>query len=492
MDLSVISINKRAFLLKIYWVSQGILLFCITLCLLLDAPLPKISFLILVLIMMSGAMLFVNERHIEIISHFYVICCYAALCIVTAFSGGLKTPGAIWFLICPLVSFVMLTTAVARFWLFVILATLFAFYYFESYMVIDRFRGGRYWYPIVQAFLFLIVYMIIRNFRGEVEKQTTELDSLNKELHVQRETLEVSQRELIRQRDLLMDAESVTMRRNQKLSGYLNQLLEVSRREELHAGSLEYSMATIQRVLLNAMALDSVAIWHYDETLGEVKRIGSMCVANHYHHMATQATRLKGSELFRILETGTVVMVPDDKGIEQQLRTFFRDVTAETSMMICPYFFDARFAGFFSCSARRRKWLSEDVLFMRAIADTLPLAFKSYERREEQMLLNEKQEQVSELNEKLEQKITERTNEMAIMNEKLLHFAFLNAHKIRGPICRLMGIRDILKMTEDPKEILELMKYVDATILELDEITKNASTLLAPLNHHIPPSNLRS
>src|SRR5581483_9427799 len=80
------------------------------------------------------------------------------------------------------------------------------------------------------------------------------------------------------------------------------------------------------------------------------------------------------------------------------------------SFLGCPYFIDGKFAGFISCAANtNRQWSTEEVIFVRAVSDALTLSFRSYHRKEQQILLEEKQHQIQELNESLEEKVIRRT-----------------------------------------------------------------------------------
>jgi len=169
---------------------------------------------------------------------------------------------------------------------------------------------------------------------------------------------------------------------------------------------------------------------------------------------------------------------PRDTTGLQKLNQHFRRQNSTAAMIACPYFIEGKFAGFFTCHADNRQWTAEDVIFVRAISDALPLAFKSHERKNQQLLLEKRQQLITELNESLEQKVVERTVKLKMMNEQLLNFAFINSHNIRGPICRLLGLRNLLMLTTDPRELVTLREYLSTSIEELDDITRKASKLL--------------
>lgn len=81
-------------------------------------------------------------------------------------------------------------------------------------------------------------------------------------------------------------------------------------------------------------------------------------------------------------------------------------------------------------------------------------------------------QQVEDLNKDLENKVLERTRALQQMNNKLVDYAFINAHQLRGPFCRVKGLivlrNAIAKPTGEEERIdALLMQCID----ELDQVT---------------------
>jgi hypothetical protein len=303
---------------------------------------------------------------------------------------------------------------------------------------------------------------------------------MNQQLEDERKNLERTQRETLLKSERLKEAEGKAMERSTKLSYYLNQLIEIKRMEELHSGSLEYSIQTVLQFLSKSMDLDSVAVWHVQadgQTL-ELLQSASMVVSAYERSILCRNDFI---EAYDMLATGAIMNSTEQTKEAQQLKSLFQYAAGNNAMINCPYFIEGKFGGFISCRAEDRKWSSEDVIFVRAISDILPLAFKSHSRRVQQLLLEEKQREISEVNESLERKVEERTNELNKRNKQLMDFAFTNAHHIRGPICRLLGLQNLLAVTEDKEEILKISQYMLSSVSELDSITKKTSEQLNTL-----------
>jgi len=135
-----------------------------------------------------------------------------------------------------------------------------------------------------------------------------------------------------------------------------------------------------------------------------------------------------------------------------------------------------------------------DTLNKRILSE---LKSKSDEVQEQNEKLIQSQERLNEINEHLEDLVSKKTADIKAQNEKILKYAYSNAHHVRGPVARLLGLIQLSKLdTElDYPWFLEKVEYtakeVDAIIhgisKELNEIdnqnvtTKVGSDNVGPL-----------
>jgi signal transduction histidine kinase len=89
------------------------------------------------------------------------------------------------------------------------------------------------------------------------------------------------------------------------------------------------------------------------------------------------------------------------------------------------------------------------------------------EQHEEIMTINGKLE---EYNQHLEERVLERTEELEIKNRKLTEYAFINSHLLRGPLSRVLGLINLLQMTELSDKEKEILSHLNCAGAELDEV----------------------
>ncbi|MEM9832399.1 MAG: hypothetical protein AAF944_17335 [Bacteroidota bacterium] len=91
-------------------------------------------------------------------------------------------------------------------------------------------------------------------------------------------------------------------------------------------------------------------------------------------------------------------------------------------------------------------------------------------------------EEITAINNNLEYMIKERTNLLSRRNAQLTEYAFLNAHKIRGPLTRILGSAYALEHASHEKEYREFIHHVVASAKELDQVIHQIAKTLNVVN----------
>jgi len=91
-----------------------------------------------------------------------------------------------------------------------------------------------------------------------------------------------------------------------------------------------------------------------------------------------------------------------------------------------------------------------------------------------------KNEIIEKLNRELESKVELRTKMLREQNAKLMEYAFVNAHVLRAPVSRILGLVNLLIRSETPRPTAdkEIIKHLDESSKELDSVVRNLSLTL--------------
>ncbi len=86
-------------------------------------------------------------------------------------------------------------------------------------------------------------------------------------------------------------------------------------------------------------------------------------------------------------------------------------------------------------------------------------------------------EEIESLNESLEEQVRQRTEKLSIQNERLRDYAFFNAHKVRGPLARILGMVALFHNNALEKD--QIILNIDSCAKELDKVIKDINNRLS-------------
>jgi two-component system sensor histidine kinase/response regulator len=82
-------------------------------------------------------------------------------------------------------------------------------------------------------------------------------------------------------------------------------------------------------------------------------------------------------------------------------------------------------------------------------------------------------EELKQINENLNALVEHRTQTIINQNKRIIHHAFINAHKVRSPLARILGLVNLIgHEAELNKNGQELLKHLNQSAAELDDILK--------------------
>ncbi|MEO5977870.1 MAG: HAMP domain-containing sensor histidine kinase [Chryseolinea sp.] len=120
--------------------------------------------------------------------------------------------------------------------------------------------------------------------------------------------------------------------------------------------------------------------------------------------------------------------------------------------------------------------------------DTLFLQHK--EVQEAHKLIEIQNQEIQFRNETLQREIVKQTQELRIANQELIahnnqleQFAFIAAHNLRAPVARILGLANIIKISDLEKDRNDAMRKMVGSALDLDAVVKDLSTILEIKKH---------
>jgi len=112
-----------------------------------------------------------------------------------------------------------------------------------------------------------------------------------------------------------------------------------------------------------------------------------------------------------------------------------------------------------------------DEICKELASNNLELIEKSHEIETQNEELVQSQENLNQLNIHLESLVDERTREVKKQNELLIKYAYSNAHHLRGPVARVLGLLQLSKL-EANLDYPFLFEKIEEQTKEIDEVVK--------------------
>jgi len=97
---------------------------------------------------------------------------------------------------------------------------------------------------------------------------------------------------------------------------------------------------------------------------------------------------------------------------------------------------------------------------------------------EKNMKIESLHRELVDINENLEHKVELRTVALKAQNKHLEEYAFINAHKLRSPVARILGLINLMKKDVPLEEQKLMFEYLVKSSEELDQIIRSISVIL--------------
>ncbi|MCX2743927.1 GAF domain-containing protein [Mangrovivirga sp. M17] len=428
----------------------------------------------------------IKTRSVKLFSWIFCIAIYLAIIAYSLQRSGIVAPGLHWMMIIVLLSSILLNKKAVIFWIVLITLSLIGIYLFEDELVFGVIGNQNWWHIVSISGLLIVGIYFVNIYQKETSRINNKLIELNNELKTQStlltqqaETISQQYDEIKKSHIELEDANDLLKEKKEKIGVVLKALYQISKEEDVHEGNLHEVRKLIVNYVKNFLKLDRVTFWVYDYS-NEKLILDDNNIGSESESTLKEVSRSGHSEYFDFLINNEFLNVEDVKNnplLINLKRNHISDYKFK-SLLDCPIMSYGKLKGVICCeSIEKRHWLDEEILLLKSLADAYVIAIKASQRKDANERLINKQLEIAELNSNLESMVYERTKKIQEMNRKLTRYAFINAHKIRGPLCRLLGLQVLMEM-DNQLHPDEIKKHMLDGLNELDEVTKMASKIL--------------
>ncbi len=473
---------------------------------------PRIAILIFGLVLLAGVFLFRLSIPLNTLAHGLIGLLWMSFSIGVAYSGGIFSLVLPWLMITPLMASLLISQQAAIRWAILSVATLFFFFFFYSDPSLMT-NAHSNWRSLVSytglmITIFVFIGLINRTHTQllrRIDKRSKKLKQRKDQLTQQHEEIKEQKSLIERQNLLLLNQNShidkvnklieqrvfEMMERNQKLERHWKTLLKITKSHAVNFGSLKEALTSITQTVAASLGIDRVSVWRYHK---QEHMIHCLFLSDIKNNSNTEGGSLLLSDfpsyfnalqLEKIIPAARAQTDPDTRELSE---SYLIPLNIK-SIMDTPFFVAGELGGVLCCEHTvEREWANEDILFAQALSDIVTLAIMAEERRAYEAALLEKQAEVVSINQNLEVRVKERTDELERQNTQLAEYAFINAHLLRAPLSRLLGLVNLTRYSEIATEEREtIIRHIQGAGEELDDVVariNDALDLKNPFNRN--------
>jgi hypothetical protein len=326
--------------------------------------------------------------------------------------------------------------------------------------------------------------------------QVQATQALLEEIQSQNEKLKQSQEEVASQRDQIAAQKNHIAQVNERMAYFQTRLMNLTLSNPIQLGRWEESINIITHVASVSAQVSRVSIWEY---VAEEKKIVCLALYNAKQQNFELGMQLYAQDFpiyFQAIARKELIVASDahTHAVTSEFSANYLKPLHINSMLDAPFFVDGELKGVicFEHQDSLREWTMEEVSFAKSLADIITIAYKSMLRRldleqiqqqsleigfQNQILIQQK-ELIDTINQSLEARIKERTQKLEWQNQQLAEYTFINAHHLRGPLCRIIGLVNLMEIPEYNHETSDFIAKIRVATEELDSVIRTINQRL--------------
>ncbi len=438
---------------------------------------------------------------LTVVAHSLIATLWVSFCIGIATSGGILSLVLPWLAVMPIMANLLVNQRAATIWAILSLTSILIFFLGgsspgaieNSHWRSLAANSGLVIIVFVFTYLFHVTHTTLlakvnsKNKKLEARKmrliaQHHEIQSQKSFIEKQNQLLHSQNRSIEKINQLLQVRVQEIMTRNEVLGRHWQTLLTITKSYTINFGRLEEALAYITQTVSANLGIDRVSIWRYHPDVHKIVCVQITDVVNPHLTSEMDLTLEDFPEYYKALMLEQVIPAVEARVHWQtrELKEKYLVSRGIASMMDSPYFISGKLAGVICCKHRQeKKWANEDILFVQALSDIVTLSIMTQERRNYEAALLEKQAEIIQINQSLEMRVNQRTEELEKQNNRLAEYAYINSHLLRAPLSRLLGLVNLVRYSEVAgSEREHIIQQIQVAGRELDEIVAKINEAL--------------
>ncbi len=462
---------------------------------------PRYVFTMLAIVVVILLLLLRWRIPISALAHSLIGTLWASFCVGIATSGGIVSLVVPWLAVMPVMANLLINQQAARLWLGISLSSM--LFFFAS-GVFSGTTDNKMWRSVAaNSGLVVITYSFTWLFHraqmqllSKVKSRNKRLEDRKNRLVSQHREIEAQQSHILKQNQLLQSQNKnidninqllqlrvqEIVSRNEMLRQHWQTLLSITKSYTVHYAQLEEALAYITETVAKSLAIDRVGIWRYNPSTNKIVCLHLTDISNPNQQPEKDLSLEDFPRYFNALLLEEVIQAG-----QAQLHTHTYELKEKylvprkiVSMMDSPFFISGKLGGVICCEHRQeRPWANEDILFVQALSDIVTVSIMNQERRAYEATLLEKQSEIIQINESLETRVKQRTEELEKQNHQLAEYAYINSHLLRAPLSRLLGLVNLVRYSEIAgTEREQIIQQIQVAGSELDEVVAKINQAL--------------
>ncbi|MCU0431012.1 MAG: GAF domain-containing protein [Cytophagaceae bacterium] len=281
-----------------------------------------------------------------------------------------------------------------------------------------------------------------------------------------------------------------------KIRQFTNNLISSSKSKLIHSGNLVEALEEIIRNTASTMNVSRVSIWEYNDHTDSIDLIAGYDLERNSYMDKTFLLRKNFPTYFKALLEEKIVTADDvmeNPKTQEFVDSYLKPLQIK-SMMDVPFFIDGAFKGIlcFEEQRNRKHWDNQDQLFATSMSKMISIAYYCCMRREQfekllsatrdleknNSIIQTINQKIIDLNGTLHEDLHIKEKNLEELQDFLNELSFKNAHQVRGPLSRILGLVYLYQMEKDSDVKMEYIKHIDHSAKELDEMIREISKML--------------